>query len=1137
MKSLIKWPLLCGLLSWAMISTSRSQPSALYQNDAIISYPGTLGYVPAIDATNFVNNSTFSINYTTLTLNNESFETSDSINFTNIGSMIANTGFNFDTRSTFTGLRTMAGNFYNPGSISCGSINDYNLNAGLIFFFGYGYFNAWATNISNPGLVDVGANGLMQFTGQTVNLGRSRLTIEGSGLFNPLTGFGYYNNLGINGAAYAFGTDTNKDWSPSSYLTAGPAQSSAPVYLYLSNSVSYFDINTRAATNSQIVRAVFLLNQSPNATAKVYFGQNSVGPGACTIEWTGSFTDVASGSSMSDYLYLNNDYMLGSSTNVAAINGIPDNFQFLSSSTPLALGLPATTSGFPPGFAFQPTGVVTNTYSYVDAQLTSSTVGTNSIANQAITNLPGRIEISASKELDLSLAEITGANYLSIQAPNQFDGSAGSYIAVPYADINIGVTNGYLLLTNLLASGIPNWGGEVKAWSGRWTYLDASGVTNDYRVLLVISQLVPTSSTVVQNLTLHGTNTVVADTLNVIGAFSSDAQNLTLQTNGAAVGATSLDGELNFGNPALNWQSSLPNLINLTNYGAIRMVNQANFGGSLVVNSSPTIPANAATARLTRSTPSVTNVTVADKLTIGTNRYAFVTTLTNSVANQIKIDTTFDGSLSNLIAAINHAAGAGSTYSSSTVANPSVIAGLLQNHGFTVTAIIAGTAGNTNQVLTSSTNDVTWGGTYYLTGGANSILGYTNTVSFPYNNLINFGLLSDQASVIYATNFISSGNITNGVGSFWLQAGNASFTNGALVAGGDVTISATNLITTNLVIQAQRSLTFQVSNLISDSGLTNGNIWSVGAASVGSGFNLTAKPTYGDLRWTTVTNYAPTNTSVLNVWAGADLGRSVSGYTNNVAVGRLILDVMPGSYLGHNGSFKFSGAGTSNALYVDYLELKDYATNGGRNGNSYDFPWLTINTNMVIYFAQAFINGQSVAENIDLAGRYQGANGGRLRWIPAYAGYYSSTQVGSADGSTNTVNAALANANDIDSNGNGIPNNLDPAPFFVPSGVNFAVTLTNSPARMKLQWTTIPLATNSIQYRTNLLLGTWTTLTNFDNYYFGTNIPVATPAHVGWFVSPQNYPGGLTNVWIYDPVTNVPHYYRVQVQPWLTYPY
>jgi len=68
-------------------------------------------------------------------------------------------------------------------------------------------------------------------------------------------------------------------------------------------------------------------------------------------------------------------------------------------------------------------------------------------------------------------------------------------------------------------------------------------------------------------------------------------------------------------------------------------------------------------------------------------------------------------------------------------------------------------------------------------------------------------------------------------------------------------------------------------------------------------------------------------------------------------------------------------------------------------------------------------------------------------------------------------------------------------------------------------------------------LGTWTPLTNFDNYYFGTNIPVATPAHVGWFVSPQNYPGGLTNVWIYDPVTNVPHYYRVQVQPWLTYPY
>ena len=1140
MKSLTKWPLRCGLLALAFVCPLHAQPSALYQNDAIVTYPGTAGYVPQIDASNFVNNSTFTINYTTLTLNNESFETSDTINFTNNGSMVANTGFIFNTRSTYTGLRSMAGSFYNPGSISCDSINSFNgfsVNSSFLYFFGYGNFNAWATNISNPGSVDVGVDGLMQFTGQNVNLARSRLMIEGSGLFNPNTGFGYFNNLGINGVSYAFGTDTNKDWNPSIDLGPNYAFSSAPVYLYLSNAVSYFDINPNAGTNTQIIRAVYLLNPSPNAAAKVYFGRNTVGPGGVVIEWTGSYLDAASGSSLNDYLYLANDYLLGSSTNVVAVNGVPDNFTFLSTATPVALGQPTPPNQFPFGFPYQPAGsVVTNTYSYVDAQITSSTVGTNAIANQAITNLPGRIQISASKELDLSLAEITGANYLSIQAPNQFDGSSGAYIAVPYADINVGVTNGFLTLTNLLASGIPNWGGEVQAWSGRWVYLDASGVTNDYRVLLVLSQIVPTSSTQVQDLRLHGTNsTVINDTLNISRTFACDSQNLTLMTNGSGVGATSLDGELNLWSPAINWQSSTPNLINLTNYGAIRMVNQGNFGGALTVNSTPTVPAVAATATLSRSSGGVVNVATTDKLTIGTNRYAFVNTLTNTVANQVKIGSNFDGSLSNLIAAINQGAGSGTSYSSSTTPNPVVRAGLLSNHSFTISAIVAGTTGNTNQVLLTSTNDITWGSGTTLVGGANMIQGYTNTISFPYNNFMNFSLVSDQASIIYATNFVSGGILTNGVGSFALHSLSSTLTNGGLFAGGDVTISATNLVTSNLVLQAGRSLTLQATNWLSDSGLTNGNTWSVGIASVGSGFNLSVKPTGGDLLGTTITNFAPTNTSVVNVWAGLDRGLSTAGFTNNAAIGRLILDVMPGAYAGHNGSFVFNGTGTSNALYVDYLELKDYATNGD-NYDRYDFPWLTINTNLIIYYAQAVMNGVSKAEDIDYASRFHNANGGRLRWIYSYAGYYSSTNLAYPDGTTNTVNAALAAANDIDSNGNGIPNNLDPAPFFEPSGVNFAVTLTNSPAQMKLQWTTIPLATNTVLFRTNLLLGTWQPLTNFANYYFGSNIAVPNPSHSAGFVSPQAYATSATNVWIFDSVTNVPHYYRVLVQPWVTWP-
>jgi len=49
---------------------------------------------------------------------------------------------------------------------------------------------------------------------------------------------------------------------------------------------------------------------------------------------------------------------------------------------------------------------------------------------------------------------------------------------------------------------------------------------------------------------------------------------------------------------------------------------------------------------------------------------------------------------------------------------------------------------------------------------------------------------------------------------------------------------------------------------------------------------------------------------------------------------------------------------------------------------------------------------------------------------------------------------------------------------------------------------------------------------------------VTNAAHANYFVSPQPYvfasPSDnweVTNVWVLDPLTNVPHFYRVMVQP------
>ena len=95
--------------------------------------------------------------------------------------------------------------------------------------------------------------------------------------------------------------------------------------------------------------------------------------------------------------------------------------------------------------------------------------------------------------------------------------------------------------------------------------------------------------------------------------------------------------------------------------------------------------------------------------------------------------------------------------------------------------------------------------------------------------------------------------------------------------------------------------------------------------------------------------------------------------------------------------------------------------------------------------------------------------------------------------------------------------------------MNFNLTVTNLSVRV--QWTTVPNATNSIYYRTNLTTGGWLPFTNFGSYYYGNNLSVPNATQSNTFVSPQVYPSPAANVWVFDAVTNNPHYYRVLVQP------
>lgn len=104
-------------------------------------------------------------------------------------------------------------------------------------------------------------------------------------------------------------------------------------------------------------------------------------------------------------------------------------------------------------------------------------------------------------------------------------------------------------------------------------------------------------------------------------------------------------------------------------------------------------------------------------ITIGAKTYTFQDTLTN-VDGNVDVGANAEGSIDNLVAAINLAAGAGTAYAAATTAHPTVSAVKASASTMRVTALAAGTAGNA--IAVSETGSVmTWTGNN-LAGGINA---------------------------------------------------------------------------------------------------------------------------------------------------------------------------------------------------------------------------------------------------------------------------------------------------------------------------------------------------------------------------------------------------------------------------------
>jgi hypothetical protein len=276
----------------------------------------------------------------------------------------------------------------------------------------------------------------------------------------------------------------------------------------------------------------------------------------------------------------------------------------------------------------------------------------------------------------------------------------------------------------------------------------------------------------------------------------------------------------------------------------------------------------------------------------------------------------------------------------------------------------------------------------------------------------------------------------------------------------DLQLFADSLAVSNSAIQAaisrSGSLIISVTNQLTDSPLTSTNLWTTFGD-----LQMLTRPVTSELLGTYITSVtAGFEQETFHLWPADDRGPTVDGYNNNLALGKLTLDG------GRNGLFHFSPppGQTGKALYVDYLELLNFATNYN--------DAIDISPDFAIYFANANVNPLKLDRSTS----------GRLHWVRDYTGPLSSTNITYPSGNTYTFNTALCQSLDLDSDGDGIVNGIDPTPIFVGASVALTVTRTNLPQhQVLLSWHTMAHSTNRVEYLSTPNATNWQVLTNIIN--------------------------------------------------------
>ena len=894
--------------AWAFLLGLVLSVFAAKATDSLDIFSGTIsGTPPNVDATNFYNSGTWNISTAT------PYETQNTLNYTNAGSMTGSVGWEFDFGPLPLGGRGLSANFVNNRATATVQANDgLILNPGgigsTLAEYLVSYLLISATNIVNNGTLIAGAHGEIVLNGANVTLSRSILEttpIQGQGSPNGTTNytpdvqvyslFWGTNNMGLNSSTLWNGTNVFMS-GPFSFLVDG----------------NYFDF----PSSSSLYGTVYNENGGCGATkitAQIVPFTPAAGSDSTNIVVAVTnivFTNYSSGPVGNPGLanlpvqIIRQAVFLNVNTNY----GITGQVRFSPSPSPtnyaqtVAVRLSATSTNV--------TTLLPQTTSIylVDTLVSQTNYGLN-VSTEIVDPYyacSGPVYRPANynvERTDLGNYFANGSPGSGLPANNFFYSLIGSPgVGFPQA--------GVFFNPNLISSVAPANYADYAA------YID--NLSSDQQLFSAVTNLGGRIIINANNLDLTRADLVAGGYIKIQASNLVSSANAVVSCQYLSYNLGSTNGNLNFTNLA---SQSIPQLQgNVVAWSA----EWTNFATQVISNyvfdttaSNYDIPAF------------FTNTTEIDF-------YALVVDA-SSLSDQVPV-TVQDLILHSTNIVVSD---------DMTVANSFLLDGI----NFTLLGEIDLSGVVQNWTGANAPNLLYFTNNGYLSIPNNADFGGDTAV--PYVEFINSGYINAGDQTIDSLDLqIVNGINDTSVGDFSAIAGSIEITgptfasysiySNSIYSANDIQLSANTLLINSAALYANGALDFTVTTNLSDNGTAC-------SFTCYNGFNLWIKPQTGDLFGSIVTSIASVDKEeIAHAWAGNDYGPVGAGFTNNVAIGTLVLSAQnPHTNIFLlEPLFHFYGAGVSgNAMYVNTLDLSQLTTNATDVANM-----ILIDPGMKIYF-------------------------------------------------------------------------------------------------------------------------------------------------------------------------------------------